>query len=130
MTIPLEFLFNSSSYSNSTLDLVIWTKIRLQAMSFLFILNIVLALIGNTSCFIIFRTNKSLKKMSSMVYLSFVAITDTLTLFVWNLNKFTDPNFGFQLTFLHIGLCRFLPFLQHFSLLASASLLSMLTIDR
>ena len=44
---------------------------------------IALGILGNTSFFIIFHLNKRLKSLSSMVYLSFVVITDTLSLFIW-----------------------------------------------
>ncbi len=40
---------------------------------------IVVGLTGNTISFIIFRFEKDLKNISSMVYLSFCCITDTLS---------------------------------------------------
>ena len=60
------------------------TLMRLETnhiVSYISIIIIMLGLIGNTTTFIIFRFNKDMKKLPSMVILSFVCITDTLSLF-------------------------------------------------
>jgi hypothetical protein len=68
--------------------------------------------------------------MPSMVYLTFVSVCDTISLFVWNLSHFTRPNFGFSIESLSLFTCRFMVFIQFLSLQASSNLLSVLTVDR
>lgn len=99
-------------------------------ISFLPLVNIVLGLVGNTACFFIFRFNKDLKKMSSMVFLSFSVCMDTLSLFVWNLDYFTLEHFDFYIEYLTIFTCRFFTFIQYLSLHSSSFLLCMVSVDR
>ena len=101
-----------------------------KIISYLPILIIILGLIGNASTFFIFRCDRELKKMSTIVYFSFVCITDTTSLFTWNLNHFLEPNFGFILEKVNIGVCKFFQFIQFFSLQSSSLLLAFACIDR
>jgi hypothetical protein len=87
-------------------------------------------LIGNSLCFILFRFHKHFKRMTPMVYLSFVAITDTLALFEWNLDHYLILNTGFSIGGLSEFTCHVYTFVQYSSLQASALLLSMLSVDR
>jgi hypothetical protein len=68
--------------------------------------------------------------MSSMVFLSFVVVADTISLFEWNINHFTAPNLGYELEDVNMFLCKFIAFVQYYSLEASGFLLSFMTIDR
>ncbi|CAF0980247.1 unnamed protein product [Brachionus calyciflorus] len=99
-------------------------------VSYLPLIIIVIGVIGNTSCFYIFRFTKEFKQISSMVFLSFVALTDTASLFVWNLNHYIQPNFNTRIEFLSDFSCKFSIFLQYFSLQATGNLLSIMCVDR
>lgn len=101
-----------------------------KLVSYLPLLNIFLGLLGNTTCLIIFRLSKTFKKNSIMVYLSFVAVFNTISLFEWNLNHFLKPNFSIRLEDLNNLNCKLVNFIQIFSLQTSSFLLSMMTIDR
>ncbi|RNA17879.1 rhodopsin-like protein [Brachionus plicatilis] len=101
-----------------------------NVVSILPLVIIVLGLFGNCTCFLIFRLNRQFSKVPSMVFLSFVAIFDTLSLFEWNLNHFLGPNFGIRLEFQNLFNCKFFVFLQVYSLQVSALLLSIMCIDR
>ena len=98
--------------------------------SYIAFIIIALALMGNTTCFIIFRFNKKMKSLSSMVILSFVCITDTFSLFTWNLNHYLTPNYGISIEKLNKFNCKFFTFLQYSSLESSGLLLSLVCIDR
>ncbi|CAF0897848.1 unnamed protein product [Brachionus calyciflorus] len=76
------------------------------------------------------RFTKEFKQISSMVFLSFVALTDTASLFVWNLNHYIQPNFNTRIEFLSDFSCKFSIFLQYFSLQATGNLLSIMCVDR
>jgi len=99
-------------------------------ISYIPLFIILMALVGNMICFAVFTFNKKLKEINSMVYLSFVSITDTLSLFVWNFDHFLEVNFKLKIEYLNLFNCKFFVFLQYFSLQCSAFLLCMLTIDR
>ncbi|CAF1047721.1 unnamed protein product [Brachionus calyciflorus] len=105
-------------------------QIIFRLLSYLPIGLIIVALIGNISCLLIFRLNKNFRNISSMVYLSFTAVFDTLSLFEWNLNLFLRPNFNLKLEYLNLFNCKFIIFIQFFSLQSSAILLSLMCIDR
>lgn len=102
----------------------------IEFVSYLPLALIIVGTIGNSIIFLVFRFSKKFKYMTSMIYLSFISITDTISLYEWNLNHFL----------LFIGknwleeqsefMCRFTPYFQFFSLHASAFLLSFMTIDR
>lgn len=102
----------------------------LRIVSFLPLMVISMGVLGNTACFLIFRLSKEFNKIPSMVYLSFIAVFDTLSLFEWNLNHFLRPNFKIEIEFLSLFNCRFFVFIQYFSLQSSASLLSIMCVDR
>lgn len=91
---------------------------------------IVIGVVCNFASFTIFRFHREFKTMSSMVYLSFVAITDTLSLFGWNLDHYLRHNHNIIIDRIDKTTCRISSFNQYFSLQASALLLSVLCIDR
>lgn len=115
---------NSTTTTEETADLFE------AAVSYVPILIIIIGVVSNTTAFIIFRFNNDFKSMSSMVYFSFVTITDTLSLFGWNLDHFISYNFHVTLTDINEYCCHIIEFQQYFSLQSSAVLLSMATIDR
>ncbi|RNA14003.1 G-coupled receptor -like protein [Brachionus plicatilis] len=101
-----------------------------QIVSYLPLIVIFLAITGNTACFFIFRFSKEFKNISSMVFLSFVAIFGILSQFIWNLNHFLQPNFDFRIEYVSDFTCKFFMFLQYFSLQAIGILLSIMCVDR
>lgn len=107
-----------------------YTGLFSQIVSFLPLIVIFLAITGNTACFFIFRFSKEFKNISSMVFMSFVAIFGTTSLFVWNLNHFLEPNFDIRLEYVNDFTCKFLIFIQYFSLQAIGLLLSVMCVDR
>jgi hypothetical protein len=102
----------------------------LVGLSYIPLVIIVVGVLGNTSSFLIFICNQKLRKMSCMIFLSFIAIYDTLGLFTWNLNHFLQPNKLPAVESLSLAACRFFNFLQYFSLQCSGILYSMLSVDR
>jgi len=92
--------------------------------------TIFLGLIGNPFTFIILRTNKVLKKQSSMVVFSFISILDLLSLFTWNLDTYFRNFYEFDYEMKILIACRLMVFLQYFGLESSALLLSFISIDR
>lgn len=99
-------------------------------LTYVSLIIVLTGFLGNSISFAIFRFHSEFKSMPSMVYLSFISITDTLSLLVWNLDHFFIPNFSVKLEAANEPICRILTFDQFFSLQASALLLSMLTVDR
>ena len=88
------------------------------------------AFTGNTASFLIFRFDPSMKKISSLVILSFVVVLDNFAVSCWNLNHFLLPNFNKSVTNMSIVTCRLLVFMQYSSLQCSGLLLSLVLIDR
>lgn len=99
-------------------------------LTYVSLVIIAVGLIGNSISFAIFRFHSQFKTMPSMVYLSFVSITDSLSLLVWNLDHYLLYNLGIKVERLNEPICRISTFDQFFSLQASALILSMVTIDR
>jgi hypothetical protein len=100
------------------------------AFAVISILIIVLALLLNTTTFLIFRLTKEMRATPSLIYLSIVVVTDTLSLFTWNLNVYLGAFHDTRVEKFSLATCRIFMFLQYFSLEVSALLLSMLVVDR
>jgi len=116
----------SISLNNSTIkDLTLFSEIN----SYLAILIVGLGLIFNTITFLIFRFEKELKKMPSIAILSFVCISDTLSLFTWNLDHFLG-RYDILIEGINLSTCKFFSFMQYTSLEISGLLLSLCSIDR
>jgi hypothetical protein len=98
--------------------------------SYFSLIIIIIGCVGNTISFLIFRFDKDMKKMSSMMVLSFLSITDTISLFEWNLDHFIANNFETSIFYESIFSCRLLLFLQYWSIQCSGFLVSLLSIDR
>lgn len=101
-----------------------------KIVSYFALVIILIGMTGNITTFLIFRLNKEMKRMPSMVYLSFICITDTLALFTWNLDHFLKPNYSFSIESLSIYTCKIFSFIQYFSLESSSWLLTWVAIDR
>ena len=116
-------IFNQNAEYNaySTLD---------KCLGCLHALIIFLAFTGNTASFLIFRSEKTMKKISSLFILSFVVMIDNLALITWNLDHFIEPNFGVKIEDLNLFTCKFFTFIQYFSLQCNGLLLSLVLIDR
>lgn len=97
------------------------------ALTYVPLIIIGMGVITNTISFIIFRFTVQFKNMPSMIYLSCITITDTLALFVWNLDHFLSYHYSIGV---ETYICQIATFDQYFSLQSSALLLSMLTVDR
>ena len=87
-------------------------------------------MVFNTTALLTFRLDNSLKKLPSMVILSFVCVTDTFSLFTWNLNHFLKPNYNIVIEEISEFNCRFFFFIQYACLEGSGLLLSLVCIDR
>jgi hypothetical protein len=121
---------NRSEPQNSTGIGVVDKTAFDYAFAVISIAIIVLAILLNTTTLLIFRLNKTMRSMPSLVYLSFVLVSDTLSLFCWNLNAYLTPFHSARMENFNVATCRVFLFLQYFSLEASALLLTMLVIDR
>jgi hypothetical protein len=98
--------------------------------SYIPVVIIALGLAGNASSFLLFVFNKEMNKYSSMIFLAVISITDTIGLFIWNLNHFLNPNFQIYIENVNIFNCKFFTFLQYYTLQASGLLYSIISIDR
>ena len=87
-----------------------------------------LGLIGNFITLLTLRLDVKLKEVIGLIYLSFIAFTDTLSLFGWNLSLFHDNVFDGYLFSQKI--CNLMTFLQFFSLHSSGFLMTFLCLDR
>jgi hypothetical protein len=102
-----------------------------QIVGIIALILIVFGVICNMAAFSIFIFSKQINTIPSMRYLAFISITDTLSLFVWNLNHFLGPNLNAPpIETWSIFNCKFLPFLQYSSLQCSGLLYSILSVDR
>jgi hypothetical protein len=116
----------NNSYEIETNNINLFTKITSLIPLFI----IFLALIGNTASFLIFRLDKDMKQIPSMIFLSFVCVTDTLSLFTWNLNHYLMINHELIIENVNIYMCKIFQFIQFFSLESSGLLLSLISVDR
>ena len=102
----------------------------IRLLSFVPLLIVAIGFVGNLTAFLIFTFNSNMNQMSSMIFLSFVSIADTFSLFVWNLNHFFLPNYSFRLENLNVYSCKILSFVQFSSLQLSGLLHALISIDR
>ena len=114
---------------NFSIDEILPYNVISPFLAYINLAIIVLGLFGNSLCFIIFRCSSSFRNMPSMVYLSFVAVFDTLALFEWNLNHFLTL-FHIEISSISIPICRIYTFMQYTSLQASALIMSAMCVDR
>ena len=95
------------------------------------LLNLFFGVIGNTASFLIFRFCAEFKSKSTMVYLSFISIIDTLILLGgWQLDRFLIYNVYKSAFTVSKPICKLVAFNQFASLQASALLMSIMSLDR
>jgi hypothetical protein len=98
--------------------------------SYTSLVEIVVGILGNLTIFLVLRLNKKFKAMTSMIYLSFIAITDTISLLYWNLSHFLTPMYNKSVDDISPYMCQLGPFYQFSSLQSSSLLLTIMSIDR
>lgn len=95
------------------------------------IILIVIGTIGNILCINYFLQRRYRQQQSAYIYLIFLCLADTLSLYQWNLNyivmEFTN---GEQLSDRSLFLCRSIAFLSFYTLHLSAVFLTLVVIDR
>ena len=121
---------NNSNIENLSNAQQAENQLRHRFVAYFSIFIIGLGLAGNTASFMVFRFHPSFKTMSSMVFLSFVAVSDTIALFEWNLSHFTTLVYGFDIMTSSLTAARVLLFLQCTCLQISALTLSVMCVDR
>lgn len=99
-------------------------------LTYLPLLIISIGVLGNTASFVIFRCHSVFKSSSTMVYLSFVSITDTLSLLAWLLDHYLIYNQFTSVFIINKPLCKLAYFNQFVSLQSSALILSIMSVDR
>lgn len=99
-------------------------------LTYIPLIIIAIACIFNTIAFLVFVSHKDMKKHSSMRYLAFISIFDTLCLPFWNLNQFLKPNFNFEIEYLNVYLCRTTIFIQFITIQVSSLLRCLVCVDR
>jgi hypothetical protein len=91
---------------------------------------IALGMLGNVPLFLILRFHREFKASSTMVYLSLVAVTDSLSLFGWNLEHYLNYSLNTSSLLINKPLCKIALFNQFFSSETGALLLSLSSFDR
>lgn len=86
------------------------------------ILLVCLGTCSNLLCLYV-CTRKKMRKVPTFIFLAFITITDTISLYGWNLNHFIQAYWDFVLDDLNKIVCKCLTFYQCFSLQTSAWLL-------
>lgn len=100
-------------------------------LTYLPVIIIIFGLIGNLWSFLIFAFNKEMKRYSSMMFLAFICVFNTTSLFTWNLDNFLAPNFKVSVISISPPFgCKFFVFLQILSLHCSGILYAIISIDR
>ena len=83
---------------------------------------IIFGTIGNIfSCYICLK--KNLRSVPTFIFLSFMVVTDSISLYFWNLNHFVGRFYGYVIDGINIHLCRFFILIQLFAFQSSSWLL-------
>ena len=115
---------------NSTLTMEEYSyKIFFIVGSYFPLVIISFGFVGNLAALLLFTVNTNLNTLSPFIYLAFISIVDTLSLFNWNLDHFLKPNFNISAVNSSIIPCKLLSFFQNFGLQASGILHCLLIID-
>ena len=92
---------------------------------------IIIGTIGNILCIICLLRRKHRRSPSTFIYLIFLFLADTLSLYQWNLNYIVAQfGNGNQLSNESLFLCRSIAFLSFYTLHSSAMFLTLVSIDR
>jgi len=95
------------------------------------IILIIIGTIGNLLCINYLLQRKHKQTRSAYIYLIFLCLTDTLSLYQWNLNYiFIQFGNGQQLANKSLFFCRSIAFLSFYTLHLSAIFLTLVAIDR
>jgi hypothetical protein len=82
-----------------------------------------LVVFGTIGNFLVFLTSIRLRHTSTFIFMAFMAISDTLTLYFWNLNHFTSTFFNLDIENTLVINCRIGNFIQFSSFQSSSWLL-------
>jgi hypothetical protein len=82
----------------------------------------VLGTAGNILCFVICM-RKTLREIPTFIFMSFLVLSDTLSLYSWNLNNFFITFYGLSIGDFNDASCKLTSFMQFFSNQTSAYLL-------
>ena len=86
------------------------------------IILVILGTIGNAlTCLVCLK--KKLRCITTFILIAFMAISETASIYIWNVDHFILPFFGFEIEYLNIYSCKISVFIQFFSLECSAWLL-------
>ena len=92
----------------------------LQILGYFSLFLVISGAIGNT---IIGLVSIKSKSNSTFVLFRYLAFSDTLSLFFWNLNHYTESNFHINIQNINIYLCKIGSWIQFSSLQSSAWIL-------
>lgn len=87
------------------------------------LLLIIVGSFGNLFIFVICVGSKVIRKSNTFKFIAAISLTDTLSLFGWNLSHFTESYFGIDYSNVYLWYCRINTFSQYTSLQLSAWLL-------
>ncbi len=93
----------------------------LQGLGFYSFFILILGTIGNL--IIAYVSIKSTKASSTFILFRYLAFSDTLCLYFWNLSHFIDSSFSLDIQNYNIYLCKFGSWIQFSSLQSSAWIL-------
>jgi hypothetical protein len=95
------------------------------------IILIIIGTLGNFLCILYLLQHKHRRSPSTYIYLTFLFLVDTLSLYQWNLNYIVmEFNNGTPLSDKSLFLCRIIAFLSFYTLHLSAIFLTLVSIDR
>ena len=94
------------------------------------IYDLLLAILGTAGNVLVLIVAYRLRKTTTFVFIACLAVTDSLTLYFWNLNHFLGPFFSIDLENDSLVGCKLGNFVQFASLESSAWLLVLLSSDR
>lgn len=91
---------------------------------------LLLSISGTICNSLILLTTRQIKQQNSFIYLRFLAVSDLLSLFYWNLDKFISTWSGFSYQSMSMGVCKVGTWLQYTTLQYSSWMLVILALDR
>ncbi|CAF1535157.1 unnamed protein product [Didymodactylos carnosus] len=106
-----------------------WNRAEFIVAGILPVSLVVFGTISNLLSVTILATKES-RKSSTNIYLIFLCIVDTLSLYQWNLDYAVAEFTGLQISQRSLFLCKSIEFLGNYTFHASASLLTMVSVDR
>ena len=118
-----------NNLNNETLNDTDFYDNFIRIGSFFPLVIIVIGVVGNLFSFIIIITNKYLNKLSTMTFLAFITILNTISLFHWNLDHFLDPNFHVKIVNANMITCKLFTFLQYTTLQSTGLITCLICID-